>query len=82
MRRVLYGTVFEEAADPLSRRRRYQAFCLRQNLDPGRIHSAQVVIKSWGPREACFAGHCTGTPEEVAQCEGSYTGQYLKKILK
>lgn len=24
---------------------------------------------------------CTGTPEEVAQCERSHTGQYLKKIL-
>ena len=24
---------------------------------------------------------CTGTPEEVAQCEDSYTGQYLKKYL-
>ena len=24
---------------------------------------------------------CTGTPEEVAACEGSYTGQYLKKML-
>lgn len=24
---------------------------------------------------------CTGTPEEVAQCERSYTGQYLKKYL-
>ncbi len=24
---------------------------------------------------------CTGTPEEVAACEASYTGQYLKKIL-
>lgn len=23
-----------------------------------------------------------GTPEEVAQCEGSYTGQYLRKILQ
>ncbi|MBQ5555697.1 MAG: excinuclease ABC subunit UvrA, partial [Erysipelotrichaceae bacterium] len=23
----------------------------------------------------------TGTPEEVAQVEGSYTGQYLKKVL-
>ena len=22
-----------------------------------------------------------GTPEEVAQCESSYTGQYLKQIL-
>ena len=24
----------------------------------------------------------TGTPEQVAQCEGSYTGQYLKKVLQ
>ena len=24
---------------------------------------------------------CTGTPEEVAACPGSYTGQYLKKML-
>ena len=24
---------------------------------------------------------CTGTPEEVAACEGSFTGQYLKKML-
>ncbi|MFQ8759379.1 MAG: hypothetical protein ACLSAF_07945 [Intestinimonas sp.] len=28
------------------------------------------------------AGNCTGTPEEVAQCEASYTGQYLKTVLK
>lgn len=24
----------------------------------------------------------TGTPEEIAECENSYTGQYLKKMLK
>ena len=24
----------------------------------------------------------TGTPEEVAECEASYTGQYLKKMRK
>ena len=24
---------------------------------------------------------CTGTPEEVAQCERSYTGKYLKRML-
>ena len=24
----------------------------------------------------------TGTPEEVAECEKSYTGQYLKKMLE
>ena len=23
-----------------------------------------------------------GTPEEVVQCKGSYTGQYLKKLLE
>ncbi|EHO16004.1 UvrABC system protein A, partial [Lachnospiraceae bacterium 7_1_58FAA] len=23
----------------------------------------------------------TGTPEEVAQCAASYTGQYLKRML-
>ena len=26
--------------------------------------------------------NCTGTPEEVAKCEKSYTGQYLKRLLK
>ncbi len=25
---------------------------------------------------------CTGTPEEVAACPASYTGQYLKKLLR
>ena len=25
---------------------------------------------------------CEGTPEKVAKCEKSYTGEYLKKILK
>ena len=25
---------------------------------------------------------CTGTPEEVAACPGSYTGQYLARMLK
>ena len=25
---------------------------------------------------------CTGTPEEVSGCKDSYTGQYLKKVLK
>jgi excinuclease UvrABC ATPase subunit len=24
---------------------------------------------------------CTGTPEEVAAYEGSYTGQFLKKFM-
>ena len=25
---------------------------------------------------------CTGTPEEVAACPESYTGQYLKRVLE
>ena len=25
---------------------------------------------------------CTGTPEEVAACPASYTGQYLQKLLR
>ena len=28
------------------------------------------------------AGACTGTPEEVADCKDSYTGMYLKRVLK
>jgi excinuclease ABC subunit A len=24
---------------------------------------------------------CCGTPEEVAQCENSYTGKFIKKLL-
>ena len=42
-----------------------------------------------GPRAACRVGIgdgggnivVTGTPEEVAQCAASYTGQYLKRML-
>ena len=41
------------------------------------------------PRAACRVGLgdgggkivVTGTPEEVAQCAASYTGQYLKRML-
>ena len=47
------------------------------------------VIKSadhldLGPEGGDGGGHvvCTGTPEEVAQCPASYTGQYLKKLLE
>ncbi len=25
---------------------------------------------------------CTGTPEEVAACKESYTGRYLKRMMK
>ncbi|SBV95617.1 hypothetical protein KL86CLO1_10669 [uncultured Eubacteriales bacterium] len=26
-------------------------------------------------------GFCTGTPEDIAACEESYTGRYLKNVL-
>jgi excinuclease ABC subunit A len=36
-----------------------------------------------GPEGGTGGGNvvCCGTPEEVAECEESYTGQYLKKVL-
>ena len=39
-------------------------------------------MKSGAPAELAPWGNCTGTPEEVAQFEGSYTGRYLKKYLQ
>ena len=46
--------------------------------------SAADHIIDLGPEGGSGGGHvvCTGTPEEVAQCEASYTGRYLKKLLK
>ena len=54
---------------------------IEHNLDV--IKSADHVI-DLGPEGGSGGGHivCTGTPEEVAQCEASYTGRYLKKLLK
>ena len=54
---------------------------IEHNLDV--IKSADHVI-DLGPEGGAGGGHivCTGTPEEVAQCEASYTGRYLKKLLK
>ena len=54
---------------------------IEHNLDV--IKWADHVI-DLGPEGGSGGGHivCTGTPEEVAQCEASYTGQYLKKLLK
>ncbi|MBR5533485.1 MAG: excinuclease ABC subunit UvrA [Ruminiclostridium sp.] len=53
---------------------------IEHNLDV--IKSADHVI-DLGPEGGAGGGHivCTGTPEEVAQCEASYTGRYLKKLL-
>ena len=53
---------------------------IEHNLDV--IKWADHVI-DLGPEGGSGGGHvvCTGTPEEVAKCEGSYTGQYLKRML-
>ncbi|MGN0634228.1 MAG: excinuclease ABC subunit UvrA [Oscillospiraceae bacterium] len=54
---------------------------IEHNLDV--IKSADHII-DLGPEGGNGGGTlvCTGTPEEVAQCEKSYTGQYLKKTLE
>ena len=53
---------------------------IEHNLDV--IKTADYVI-DLGPEGGEGGGRivCTGTPEEVAQCPESYTGQYLRKIL-
>jgi len=53
---------------------------IEHNLDV--IKTADHII-DLGPEGGDGGGTivCTGTPEEVAQCEASYTGQYLKRML-
>jgi len=53
---------------------------IEHNLDV--IKVADHII-DLGPEGGDRGGRvvCTGTPEEVAQCEGSYTGIFLKKYL-
>ncbi len=53
---------------------------IEHNLDV--IKTADYII-DLGPEGGDGGGQivCTGTPEEVAACPGSYTGQYLKKLL-
>ncbi|MBQ3533077.1 MAG: excinuclease ABC subunit UvrA [Oscillospiraceae bacterium] len=54
---------------------------IEHNLDV--IKCADHII-DLGPEGGSGGGTvvCTGTPEEVAEYEGSYTGQYLKKYLQ
>ncbi len=54
---------------------------IEHNLDV--IKCADHII-DLGPEGGAAGGEivCTGTPEEVAACERSYTGKYLKKMLK
>jgi excinuclease ABC subunit A len=46
------------------------------------IKTADYII-DLGPEGGDRGGTvvATGTPEEVAECEGSYTGIYLKRLL-
>ncbi|MCD7735204.1 MAG: excinuclease ABC subunit UvrA, partial [Clostridiales bacterium] len=54
---------------------------IEHNLDV--VKSADWLI-DLGPEGGVGGGHlvCTGTPETVAQCAESYTGQYLRPILE
>ncbi|MBF0478175.1 MAG: excinuclease ABC subunit UvrA [Candidatus Omnitrophica bacterium] len=54
---------------------------IEHNLDV--VKNADYII-DLGPEGGDRGGEvmATGTPEEVAQCPKSYTGQYLKKVLK
>lgn len=56
------------------------AVIIEHNLDV--IKTADYII-DMGPEGGVGGGQvvATGTPEEVAEVKGSYTGQYLKKIL-
>lgn len=53
---------------------------IEHNLDV--IKSVDYII-DLGPEGGDEGGEvlCTGTPEEVAKCKKSYTGEFLKKIL-
>ena len=53
---------------------------IEHNLDV--IKTADYLI-DLGPEGGSGGGEivCTGTPEEVARCEASYTGHYLRKML-
>ena len=53
---------------------------IEHNLDV--IKSVDYII-DLGPEGGDEGGEvlCTGTPEEVAKCKKSYTGEWLAKIL-
>ena len=53
---------------------------IEHNLDV--IKTADYII-DLGPEGGDGGGSvvCCGTPEQVAECEQSYTGQFLKKML-
>lgn len=54
---------------------------IEHNLDVIKTADYIVVL---GPEGGSGGGTvvCTGSPEEVARVENSYTGQFLKKLLE
>jgi len=54
---------------------------IEHNLDVIKVSDHIIDL---GPEGGNAGGEvvCTGTPEEVASCPESYTGQYLKAILE
>lgn len=54
---------------------------IEHNLDVIKVSDHVIDL---GPEGGDKGGTivCTGTPEEVAKCKKSYTGKYLKKMLK
>ncbi len=54
---------------------------IEHNLDV--IKTADYII-DMGPEGGDRGGQVVvcGTPEEVSECSDSYTGQYIKKMLK
>ena len=54
---------------------------IEHNLDVIKCADHQIDL---GPEGGDGGGTivCTGTPEEVAACRSSFTGQYLKKVLE
>ena len=53
---------------------------IEHNLDVIKTADYLIDLGPEGGDQGGFVVAC-GTPEEVAQVEGSYTGQYLKKML-
>ncbi|MBQ9859627.1 MAG: excinuclease ABC subunit UvrA [Clostridia bacterium] len=54
---------------------------IEHNLDVIKIADHIIDLGPEGGDKGGYLVAC-GTPEEVAACEGSYTGQYLKKMLE
>ncbi|EHO16005.1 UvrABC system protein A [Lachnospiraceae bacterium 7_1_58FAA] len=90
MCRLLHWPVPQADAVKSGRRRcPPSVFASGKTLMPGGFTPPEQIKSIRGPRAACRVGIgdgggnivVTGTPEEVAQCAASYTGQYLKRML-